>query len=273
VESVIRSTGEEINMKKKIFRKKGLVVVVIGLFCCLGVTPAIATFPPVTLYDKTEMSYESKAETLTEIEVNEYKSDGSIETKLVVLTSEMVNNLKQILLVAKNSEERFSILKEYGLIPQEVSLEELREGMREKAKLNEFTKELPRKDILQYEGVDTLLPPVLLTFFSRVDAVYFMGNSIRIGLTPITMLINRLLGSNIPGIDLVDVCWGALGIISTRGVLGQHSLVCIPSIIFLAGFVGYSVKFPVAYHIYSGYSVMAFSADIGIHDFQPLLPS
>ncbi|MEA2054509.1 MAG: hypothetical protein U9O96_05265 [Candidatus Thermoplasmatota archaeon] len=260
--------------------KKGLVVGVIAVFLGITLTPAIGTLNSPVLYEKDGKIYamsdtgncEGKKINLIKIEVNEYMPDGSIETRVVPLTEKEVNELKSRLYNAKTIEERFSMLKEYGLIPEETLLEGLEKGMYAKAERMGLVREKTQKFTHQYEEITDLRLPLMLTFFSHINAVYFLGNSIRMGLTPTTMLLNRLFGFNIPGIDLVDVCWATLGIINTQGLLGVHNLLCIPSFMILAGFVGYSVKLPIAYHIFSGYSVMTFAAGIGFHDFSPISP-
>lgn len=263
-------------MEKAIW-KKGLVISTIAIFCSLAVMPAIATLNTprpretyVGIYKWKDVENNDGKEEFIEVEVNEHNSDGRIETKRVTLTTRVVNELKQALLTARTSEERFSILKGYGLVPSDTKLEDLAKGMYAKAETMGLTGEKTQKFFRHYKGITDLRLPLLLTFFSHVDAVYFLGNSLRMGVTPITMLINRLFGTNIQGVDLFDVCWGAFGIISARGALGFHSMVCMPSFMITAGFVGYSVKFPIAYHIFSGYSIMTFAAGIGFHDFQPI---
>lgn len=63
----------------------------------------------------TKACEESRQE-LIEIEVTEYKPDGSIETRVVYLTQSEINNLKNKLRDAQTLDEEFSILKSYGLI-------------------------------------------------------------------------------------------------------------------------------------------------------------
>ncbi len=261
---------------RKTLWKKGLVVGAIAIFLGLALTPVIGTPNSPVLHERDGETYGisgtencgGKKTNLIKVEVSEYKSDGNIETKTVSLTEKEVNELKIRLCNIKSTEEKFSVLKEYGLVPEGTLLGDLEKEMHAKAEIMGLNKIQEFND--NYEGTADLKLPVMLTFFSHVDAVYFLGNSMRMGLTPTTMLLNRLFGFNIPGIDLIDICWGALGIVNAKGTLGTHAFVCMPSYMFMAGFVGYSVKFPVAYHIFTGYSVMTFAAGIGIHDFQSI---
>jgi len=159
-----------------------------------------------------------------------------------------------------------------GFIPQEVTPEELKKGMYAKAESMGLSKERIQKIVPQY-GTKTLIPPILLAFFSRVDAVYFFDNSLRIGLSPIIDLLYFIAGWGMKKIDFFDTCWGMFGVVSTEGLLTQPCL-GMPSIMCLAGFVGYSIKFPLTMDIFTGYSAMTFAIGVGIHDvsFLPWLP-
>ena len=264
-------------MEKAILRK-GLVIGIIAIFFGLALMPSIGTANISMSKEGCRGAYGQErlknGNDAVEIEVNEYKPDGSIETKMVLLTQEEANALKSKLIDADTLEERISLLKEYGVIPVEVTIQNLEEEMYEKAGEMGLTKEQIQKIMPQYEGTKTLMPPILLTFFNRVDAVYFLGSSLRIGLSPIIDLLYLIAGWGIKKIDFVDICWAVLGVLSTEGLLANHAFVGMPSSMCIAGFLGYSIKFPLALHIFTGYSVMTFAAGLGIHDvsFLPWIP-
>lgn len=239
--------------------RKGLVTAVVAIFFGLALMPAIgeANF----ILKDTEWNGDEKS---IEIEVTEYKSDGSTEKRIVILKQNVANDMKEELINAKTTEERLSILKKYNLISKEITSEKLKEGMYERAKEIGFIK----------KEIQKIAPPVLISFFNRVDAVYFFGNSLRIGLSPIIDLLYLIAGWGMKKIDFIDMCWGMFGVVSTSGILTSHAFVGMPSIMCLAGFVGYSIKFPLTMHIFTGYSVMTFAVGLGIHDvsFLPWLP-
>lgn len=261
----------------KFLGKKGLVVGLAAIFLTLAIIPAMGGISSMGAEDNEGLTKWSSTEGnedaqkgMVEVEVTEYNPDGTIGTKQISLRQKEAVELKSKLYTAKKIGERFSLLKKYGLVPQNTALEDLEIGMHELMDKTGITKQKILKDISSYEGLTDLKLPILLTFLSHVDAVYLLGNSLRVGSTPVTMALNRLFGWNIKGIDVIDVCWGTLGIINVQGMLGNHAFVCMPSYMFMAGFVGYAVKFPLSYHIFSGYSIATFAAGIGIHDFQPI---
>ena len=73
-------------------------------------------------------------------------------------------------------------------------------------------------------------------------------------------------------IDMIDMCWGMRGSVYTRGFLGEHYLYLEPGSVFLVGFVGYSIKRAFFRHSFVGASVIAFTAGLGTHDFDPWFP-
>jgi len=232
--------------------RKSLAIAIIAIFFGLASMPAIGEINHLNL-ESEKIGWNKNHEKVVEIEVTQYKSDGSIEVEKVKLTQSDVSKLKSELINAKTIEERLPLLKKYGIIPQEVTPEDLKKGMYAKAESMGLSKERIQKIVPQY-GTKTLIPPILIAFLSRVDAVYFFGNSLRIGLSPIIDLLYFIAG------------WGMFGVVSTEGLLVSHSFVGMPSITWLAGFVGYSIKFPLTMHIFTGYSVMIFAVGTGIHD-------
>ena len=67
-------------------------------------------------------------------------------------------------------------------------------------------------------------------------------------------------------LDLVNMCWGALGILETKGLLRAHSLVMVPSILVMSGFVGIHAHIPMLLNVYNGFSAMTFAAGLGPHN-------
>ena len=193
-----------------------------------------------------------------EIEVSDYKSDGTLETKIVELSKDTANRLKTELLETNDIEKRLKILKKYDLTSDSTSTQNWYQGMIEKSK----KLDIPTDIRIQRTGIRL---PILLQFFTKVTAVYIGGVSIRLGLSPIMNLLNLILPINLPGIDLIDASGAVFGILTTSSLLKDHIFVNALGVMAIAGFVGNSIKFPLVMHIFTGYSAMTFGMGLGIH--------
>ena len=244
---------------KQLLGRKCVVFGIIALFVALAVTPAISALDTTVFKERIETLEETQAN-LLEIEASEYKSDGSIEKKTFALTQSEIDELESKLVYAKKIEERVQILKDYGLVSQETTLKDWETGMQQKATHLGLT-----CNTVQKINPFRLRLPILLTFLSSVNAVYFMGNSVRFGLSPIIRLINLITRLNLKGVDLVDVCWGSVGVLNTKRLFTSHSFVSMPGFMGMVGFVGVSLKFPMTMHIFTGYAALTFAFGLGIH--------
>lgn len=265
---------------QKGIQKKVLVFGIIAIFCCLALTPAIGHLHIPTQYKQEEVyafddgeDCEALNQEFEEIEVTEYKPDGSIDTKRIVLRHSEIETLEKQLSVAYTLEEKLSLLKEYRLIPAEASPEAMEVGMRHIAESMGITDEKTQNIAFNYGKSDMWFPPILISFFNEVSTTFRRGTSVRIGMTPYLRLIDRLIGLNLPrGFDIIDMCWGMKGSVFTKGSLGEHTLYLEPGFLVLVGFIGYSYKRPFFRHSFTGVSVMAFTAGLGSHDFDPWFP-
>jgi hypothetical protein len=104
-----------------------------------------------------------------------------------------------------------------------------------------------------------------LTFFNSIDAVFVVGNALRIGTTPFGNFVNAMLNLNLKGIDAIDAAWGLIGVVNSKGLLFSHAFVAFPGIFTTLGFVGISVKIPFYVHIFTGFSTITAAIGIGIH--------
>jgi hypothetical protein len=274
---------------KKALRRKCLVISVIAVFCSLSIIPTIGVLNPLELgkmqtkaYEWEDTgNYEEKPQEIIEVEVIEYRPDGSTETSTVSLKNSEVNAFKEKLLTKQTIEEQFSLLKEFHLIPSDVSPETLRAGMIKAAENIGITKERAQRITNQIQEKNELLPilpPISLSFFSYTYAAFIVGNSVRIGLSPIMMpfirvfdnLLNKYLGFVPPAIDVTDMAWGLITAVMTEGPTGTHMLALFPGGMISAGFVGYAIKaVPLLVHAFYGFSVMTFTAGIGFHVYEP----
>ena len=227
----------------------------------LGVLGVICLFFTLTITPTTQantLSELNSKEVLTQIEISEFKSDGSIENKIFSLTKTEFNFLKNELLNSKTIEEQLVILKGYGLIPENVKTKDLENGMYKKALSLGLTEDnLPEKSSIKL--------PILLNFFKKVNVIYFVGVSLNIGLRFIIRIINLLPFINLPTLDFADVCGGLFGVTITTGIIANHTLITFPGIIGFIGFVGYRIKFPLLMHIYTGFSALTFGLGLGLH--------
>jgi len=196
-------------------------------------------------------------EKLLQIEISEYTSDGLIENKIFSLTKKEINDLKNELMGSKTIEKQLIILKDHGLIPEDVDATDIENDMYKKASNLGINKDIiPEKSKIRL--------PILLKFFNKVSVVYMLGLSLDIGLKFIIRIINLIPLINLPTFDFVDVCGGIFGITTTSGKLSNSTLITFPGIIGMLGFVGYRIKFPFLMHIYSGFSVVTFGLGLGL---------
>lgn len=245
-----------------------MAVVTVAVFIGIALTPVVTTQNLSLLKTEGQESYENNNETqeeLMKVEVTQYGHDGLTEKRIVTLPQNEVNELRDRLIDTKTIEERFCILKEYGLILKEYSLESWKEGMYRKAEgigLREYeVQNLTSK----YEEMGIFNLPVLLSFFCKVNAIYVLSGDVNLGLPPIIGLSKFFGSSRILAFDLVDVCWGAFGMLETKGLLRNHALIGVASFMGMAGFVGIHIHIPLVLDMYNGFSAMTFAVGLGMH--------
>lgn len=238
----------------KFWVKNAVVFWVIGAFLLTSVMPALA-----------QRSFTKPETNAIDIQIEEYRADGTVITKDITLTQQQTNELKNQLLRTPEAEKRLSILQSYGLIPADQTMESLKQGMFLRAEALGITKERVQELSTLLDPVVKQRPPILLDFFSKVSTTHMGGGSIRLGLSVLIGYLNFLRGWNLPKADFFDAAWGLLGVVDSKGFLNEHQLVTFPGFMCLTGFVGYNVKLPLFVHTYMGYSAMTFAAGIGTH--------
>ena len=246
-----KTNMERIKMNKS-YGKKFFVLGVLALLLTLAFTPATQA--------EDDRDFTEVKEKLFNIEIEEFKADGSIEKKVFEITQNEINKLKNELLSTESIEERLLVLKKYNLIPQDKAVEELETGMYEKADRFGITPDdAPQKTKLKL--------PILLQFFKKVSATYFGGISLNFGLKFIIRIINLLPFINLPTLDFADFCGGLFGVLTTEGLIfkNNHTLITFPGISGMFGFVGYRIKLPFLMHIYTGFSAVTFGVGLGLH--------
>ncbi len=232
--------------------KKIFIIGAITLFLILAVSPAIQA-------ENTNNSINDK-EKLYEIEIEEFKADGTTEKNIIQLTNKELNELKNELLSTRSVDDQLLILKKYNLIPEDKSINDLENGMREKA----FNLGI---DTNQKSTIFRFRQPILLQFFKKVTATYIGGISTNFGFKFITNIINRILDLNLPTFDFADFTGGLFGVVTTEGLLlkNSHTLITFPGFSGMIGFVGYRTNFPLLLHTYTGYSAITFGLGFGMH--------
>jgi len=211
-------------------------------------------------------------ETLT-AEITEYQADGSVVRRVVTLTLSAAEELKEALLESQSQEQRFRLLKDYGLLPEEAGLGILQEGMAQRAEAIGLGEDEAYRITVESAKLGVFRLPFLLNFFCKVNGVYVLSGNARLGLPPLLGFLKFFGGASILSADLVDVCWGALGILETKGLLRQHSLVMVPSFLFMAGFVGVHIHIPPVLNVYNGFSAATFATGLGPHQIKFSLAS
>jgi len=232
--------------------KKLLAVGVIVLFLGLAIAPSINA---IVDGSKPKLFSRNADDKTVKLVVYEYKADGTIEKNIVRLSYEKLNELKEEMQTVENIEERLSILKEYNLLPQDVTLEKLRAGMEEKAQRVGLTDE-------RLEGIANRLSlrnnnrVFYMNRKCNVESFVFGGIKLNFGLSFITSVLNMLIlykygyGSDfIPSIDFLKMFYVRIGFelyvangllpdIELGGEGGEHD-----PIMLMLGFVGYHISF------------------------------
>lgn len=239
------------NSINKKFVLMGAFVVIMGFV----LTPAASALNVQSVIK----SIQTPDENLIDMDITEYKADGSIFTKTISLKSADVENLKNQILHANSLEEKCLILRSFNLIGEDDTPEIWYKGMQEKALKLGLSEELIKEKCIRWRL------PILLTFFNSVDAVFVMGNALRIGSSPFVNFVNAMLNLNLKGIDAIDLAWGLVGVVNCKGLLFSHSFVAFPGMFTALGFVGISIKIPFYVHIFTGFSAVTGAIGIGIH--------
>ncbi|HDH81858.1 MAG TPA: hypothetical protein ENF91_02050 [Thermoplasmatales archaeon] len=242
---------------KKSNIRKGLTFIIAAIFISISLMPLATHFPLAAgASNVSEKNY-------IEVDVAQYEADGSVNKKVVMLPADEANELKERLISAKTFEDRFFILKEYGLIMKE-SMKSWQNGMYERASKLAITESGAHQITSTYEGMGLLNLPILLNFFCRINALYVISGEAHLGLPPIIGLTKFLGGSGVLSFDLADMCWGAFGMVETKGLLRTHTMAAAASFMALTGFVGVHVHIPFLLDLYNGFSAMTFAVGLGM---------
>jgi hypothetical protein len=233
-------------------KKNNIIILgVIGLLLILGLTPAASG------------SYFNNDETdineLIDVEVIDYKEDGTTETRVVKLNLLEIKNFKKDYLNTKSVDEKLQILQKYKLVSEETSLLEWKYGMLS------IAKELGI-NYTQISNLPKIKAPIMISFLNKIDTVHIGGIAMRIGITPILRIINRIIPKlNLQRIDLLNIYTGLFGVTFSDGLFSSHMMMNLLSVNAMLGFVGTGVKIPLIMNVFAGYSAVTFSMGLGFH--------
>jgi len=217
--------------------KKGLVVGIILLFIGIAVAPSLSA----QLNRNTSKITPNLNDNQTiEFIVTEFKSDGTKEDTILELSHEQAIKLIKDLKVTINPEEKLSLFKNYGFIPEYVTLEQLRLGMEEKTEINGLN-----------EGKLGIFGDFLkLNLMCSVFGCNIGPFRLLLGSSAITRALNTILfvffgidvDHLIRSIDLLNCHIGFLSDVSvSSGVLPDFDFDLGAGIIVMVGFVGYYI--------------------------------
>lgn len=245
--------------------KKGLAVAAVALFFALAALPAGdlstgITAGEVASVQTMDVSPACQQETVT-VNVEEYRADGTVVIHALSCSMAEVEQMERDLDQAADFEDICMVLASHGIISAGEA-RELAAAMRARA-------------ATAYPDIwDIWLPPLAVMFFSEISTTFRWGGTVRLGMTPFLRLINRFLKTNLQrGVDVLDICWGLRGSLTTRGLLGEHRMTLRPGMVVLAGFIGYGIHIPLLRHSFYGSAVMTMAAGLGEHDFDPWFPN
>jgi len=250
-------------MQEKNFLKKGLVIGIIILFVGMAILPG--TYANVTNLNSVQQNTVSlninnreelktvlfSKEDVVEILITENKPDGSIEETIVPLPREQAEELREELKEAREPEEKIAIYKEYELISQDVSLEQLRIGMLQKAQhLGLTQKKIENLNRLAFFIKNVLSTNISFNYNCSVYGKLTKGMKYLFGLSAFTSSINFLfklwlIPYRIPSADLLDIFVTEKGKLDAfNGSLPDFHTRWDFLIAVIFGFVGYSFVIP-----------------------------
>jgi len=225
--------------------KKLLVVGVIVLFLGLAIAPSINAdvdrlyLKPVTnsVFEETE-----------EITISRYKADGTIEKTTVKLSKERALEFADRLKRTDDSDERFTLYKEYGLIPEDVTRESLRQEMLQLAERVGITEE--KINSISERFIHNGNEPRLfgINFLNEIIGISGISLNLPIGLSLIIGFSNWFFNVRdwflLPSVDLFYFAIFIVGLFQfTNGLLPDFQTFGIGSFLLL-GFVGLVASIP-----------------------------
>jgi len=158
------------------------------------------TLPVIEAENLSEIFQNSEKDKAVEFTVYEYKIDGTVEKRLVYISQEDAKELQVKLSHVKNSEQRFSVFKQFGIIQDEKTLEPLKESIEDVKKqfrsandqIEKQIKGLTKTPVLTFKKRNSAEPHLfgMILCSVMVRSSPWEMKTIQIG--PLSNLISRL---------------------------------------------------------------------------------
>lgn len=230
----------------------------------------------------------SSDEELVDVTIYEYKPDGTIEKSIVKMSHQKENELKIEIQETEDLEGQLLVYKKYDLIPQEITSEQLRLGMEEKAKRIGLD-----KDKLVRSSIDGTIKQRRggfgnffngMNLYCEVHATLLFSLHLILGSSLFTIPLNSLViyrlreldipVEYIPGFDIVNMCFSINGgsFSVKNGQLPDYHNILYFIRFLMIGFVGYILCLLPPLPIFSGISeISGYTACIfyGGNEFPP----
>jgi hypothetical protein len=196
--------------------RRGIAVVVIALLIALAFAPSINAD---TEKKATILEVSGESEKMVRLVVTEHKPDGTKESKIVKLPQSQVKQMREELQHAEDIDERLSIYKTYGVIPEDVTREKLRAGIEEKTQKMSLKKEknhTPINYIKSRLATSQNNRVTVMNYLCSVNGWVALGIRLYFGLSWFASFINGVLYYYlglpllIPSADLLNMgnsCW------------------------------------------------------------------
>jgi len=187
----------------------------------------------------------------------EYKSDGSIEKKVLEVPQNEVRAFQDELRFAQTTEEKLDLYKKYNLVPQNVSMDTLRKNFNEYVQRVNSTKTSIENYAQNINTIQHLKRSSYIQIVINTDCTVDGGDVFTLrftfGLSPIIGRINLFLlilfnarfpDMQLPSADLLMVHISGIGDILTEGTLGIRYCGGMPFFLLMTGFVGFRCIVP-----------------------------
>lgn len=226
--------------------KKGFSIGTVALLILIGFSSVI-TAQINTITSKAHSIPQTKNINEVKLIVSEYRADGSVGLTPIMISRNDFDNLKSEIQGVTNLDEQLSVFKKHGLIPANVTSEQLRQGMMEKTRKLIFSDPLGNMFISKNRVIKNPLPNSIFQYLIRDydTSVYgsFIANfKLHFGLSFFTAPVNTLLEVLgrpflLPSADFLDYFIFLWGDIATE----KYSIIGNPGIVTIIGFVGYMI--------------------------------
>lgn len=224
---------------------KFLAIAIVGLFMVLSFSPTTTAVKNKNVLD------------LIEVEVTDYKSDGTKDTRTVLLEKSAIKDLKDRFLGAESLSEKLEVLKDFDLVSKDTSVQDWFSGMLD------IANDLGIKNRNRLTRTKIKLP-FMISALNKVSSVSIVGGSKRIGFTPLFRIIKKIFNlDKVTRADLLVTQSGLVSILDTKSVLSKNTMITLLGFTGHVGFVGTGIKIPFLMHIHVGYSALSFGMGLG----------